>query len=206
MVSFLDNQRWENYLNQYEMLFELGVQSGRIKMYDNEIISKMRNIQYQGLPLSLILLSPTICQGFCYQSVLLLGKALKDSDYKIVTADINMLKLNPYYLEQFQGVNDKPWANHCFLEETKKDGTTWVYDTSSGLIFEKTLYYQMQNPKITTINDKEDFTEDFDFKEFGMNITLEDIERIANSTNNAYTELLCQEIYYHKMLTSFLPK
>ena len=34
------------------------------------------------------------------------------------------------------------------------DGTTWVYDTSVGLVFEKSLYYKMQNPKITKVNNR----------------------------------------------------
>ena len=37
---------------------------------------------------------------------------------------------------------------HLFAERIKKDGTTWVFDTSSGLIIEKNLYYQMEHPRI----------------------------------------------------------
>ena len=121
MANISNNQRWEKYLIRYNELFELGLQTDRIKMYDSNLIAKMRSVSYQGLPLSLILLSPEICQGFCYQSVLLLAKALKDSKYQVVTADIDMLRLNPYYLEQFQDKQGIPWANHCFLEETSRE-------------------------------------------------------------------------------------
>lgn len=203
MATTKEIMNWEKYAEKYQALVDYGIQTGRVRAYDDSLLQKMRKVSYNGFPVSAVLLCPELCQGYCYQSVLLLAKALKDSKFRVVTADVDMLALNPVYLDKYRGMDDVPWANHCFLEETTPEGIVWVYDTSMGLIFEKNLYYEIQNPQIFTINEQEDFTEEYDFKEYAMPISLEILESMAIASENLYTAALLSEIDYIKSTKSF---
>lgn len=75
--------------------------------------------------------------------------ALLDEDIQLVYATIDGIRLNPK-LEQ-----DNPmYADCCFLEQTTKDGRHIIYDTSMGLVIDKSLYWLLEHPKVRKINFK----------------------------------------------------
>ncbi|MCM1053416.1 MAG: hypothetical protein NC483_05535 [Ruminococcus sp.] len=86
-----------------------------------------------------------------------------DDDFRMVDANIDNLKLQPRYAkENEQDVNA---SNHCFLERKLNDGSIWVYDTSMGLVFDRDLYYLMENPQITKVNEKQAVLDYFEYQE-----------------------------------------
>ena len=130
-----------------------GAANGLINKYDEKLMKELRHIYYGGLPASILLLHEGLCNGKCYDRVPLLTLALSEYDYQVVYADIDSIKLNPKYLSTKK--ENPSYAEHCFVEATDEDGITWVFDTSSGLIYEKNLYYKIEKPKIRHINSKE---------------------------------------------------
>lgn len=152
MSSRLQNLRWK--LNEYKIkkLLLLGLKTGLIDIYNDELIEKLRNIYYCGIPASIILLSIYLSNGNCYDRALLLSRAFLDEedDIKLICADIDNIKLNPKF------ISDEPsYAEHCFLERITKDGRHLIYDTSTGFVYDKKLYWAMEKPKIYKIIDKE---------------------------------------------------
>lgn len=144
--------KWELQKKKFKMLLLWGLRHGYIFPYDDELIIKLRNIYYGGIPASIILLSNGMSNGHCYDRALLMSQAFLDSedDVKLLYASIDSLRLNPDY------IRDNPmYADHCFVERTTKDGRHLIYDTSCGFIFDKKIYWLMENPKIRKINDKD---------------------------------------------------
>lgn len=105
------------------------------------------------------------CNGFCFDRGIYITFGFGEDDFQVVTANIDSLKLNPQYVEENKKDNNPNYAVHRFAERTKKDGTTWVYDTSLGLAFEKNLYYEMQNPDIKNVMNKEATINHGEYKE-----------------------------------------
>jgi len=145
-------EKWQEYQERFEKLFIEGLKKGLVLPYDEELISKLRNIYYGGLPLSISLLSEQLCSGNCYEMALLMTLAFSDDHFRLVDADIDGITLNPEKVRNYGSIPH--YGNHCFVERLDDDGVVWVYDTSSGFVIERELYYQMENPVVTCINDK----------------------------------------------------
>lgn len=132
------------------MLIE-GLEKGLINIYDDKLIEKLRNIYYGGLPASIILLSDAMTNGYCYDRAFLLAQAFLDTDddIKLIYAMVDSLRLNPQY------ICDNPlYADHCIVLRTTKEESL-IYDTSTGFVYDKEIYWLIENPKIRKINDKE---------------------------------------------------
>lgn len=138
------------------MLYFWGIRKGLIKPYDEDLLKRLREIYCGGLPISLLILHEGLSNGHCYDRGTAVALGFGDDDFRIVDADIDSIKLNPIYIDKYKGGKlSEHYGNHCFAERTMSDGSVWVYDTSVGLVFEKNLYYRMEHPIITTVNDKE---------------------------------------------------
>ncbi len=146
------NKIWKEFLTDAEKKLNWGFENGLVGYYTDTLIEKLRNIYDGGMPASIILLSIGLCNGNCYDRALLLSRAFLDTEYdvKLVYADVNSIKLNPEYQNDGDG-----YADHCFVEITTKDGITYVYDTSQGLVFNKEFYYAIEKPTIRKINNKQ---------------------------------------------------
>lgn len=151
-----------------------------------------------------IILHGKLSNGHCYDRGTLVTLGFEDDDFQVVDADIDSLRLNPQYIDKYRNGNgSKHFANHCFAERTLKNGTTWVYDTSVGLVFEKSLYYKLENPQITKVNDKEttlkflyhDFQQDSDIErdKYALPLILPNLENCLMPTQPFYLEQLRQE-------------
>ena len=156
MTCVIDRE-WDLYKKRKSELFLLGIQRGLIKYYEDELLDEVRNIYYGGLPITVMLLHSGMANGNCYNLGRLVTLGFGCDDFRVVYADIDELKLNPMFISKYNnGELDSSYSVHCFAERKTKDGKTWVYDTSSGFVIEKTLYYRMQNPKIRDVKDRRD--------------------------------------------------
>ena len=205
MATKLEEMKWKLHRKRYNELFNYGVKHGLIGTYDQQLIENLRHIYYGGLPASILLLYGNLSNGHCYDRGPLVTLGFNDDDFQVIDADINSLRLNPKYIDEYRtGNKSEHFANHCFAERILKDGTTLVYDTSLGLVFEKKLYYKLENPKITKINDKEttlkflyyDFQKDSNIErdKYALPFILPIIEKHLVPTQPFYLELLKQEI------------
>ncbi len=153
MATRLQKMKWKLHTYKTKQLLIWGLKNGYIAPYDDALIERLRNIYEGGIPASIILLSDTMSNGHCYDRALLLSRAFleEDDDVQLVYATIDSLRLNPQYTD-----SDNPLvADHCIVERIAKNGQHIIYDTSSGLIYDKNLYWLMENPKVRHINNKQ---------------------------------------------------
>lgn len=166
----LQNLRWK--LNQYKntRLLLLGLKTNLIDIYNDELIDKLRNIYYSGVPASIILLSIYLCNGYCRERALLLARAFidEDDDINLILAEVDNIKLNPKYIS-----DDRSYAEHCFLERITKDGKHLIYDTSTGFVYDKKLYWLMEHPKVNKIINKDTIKKYYDEKKEEQQIDYE---------------------------------
>lgn len=134
MATEMQKLKWDIHQKKHKMLMIYGFQHGLIFPYDEELIKKLRNVYYGGIPASIILLSNGMSNGHCYDRALLMSRAFlnDEDDVNLLYGDIDSLKLNPNF------ISDSPhYADHCFVERITKDGRHLIYDTSCGFIFDK---------------------------------------------------------------------
>lgn len=138
---------WEEHNKKYDELLLYGAENGLVFSYDKEFFDKLREYYCGGISVPVSLLVRRLVNGFCYEKAPLVTLAF-DDDYNVVCGEINTIKLNPIYIDQVR--EDKlvdTYADHCYVERYC-DSDTWVYDTTIGLIIEKSLYEKMENPKV----------------------------------------------------------
>lgn len=154
MATILDKLKWDNYHRKKRKLTVYGLNNGLIFPYSDEIIEKFRKIYYGGIPASIILLSDFLTNGYCYDRALLASRAFLDDenvDVSLLYVSINSLRLNPKYVNNKNPMN----SDHCVVEITFDTGKSFIIDTSVGFIYEKSLYWKIEKPKVRHINNKE---------------------------------------------------
>ena len=206
----LQKMKWDLHCKKEKMLLVWGLKNRLITPYDDELIEKLRKVYYGGIPASVILLSNGMTNGYCYDRALLMSRAFLDDeeDVQLVYATVKSLKLNPEFIS-----DDPLYADHCVVERTTKDGRHLIYDTSSGFIYDKRLYWLMENPKVRKVNSKESikkfiendeerYTEDVDRDKYAATLILPIIEKRFGKPTEFYSfkgiELLQREIEYYK--------
>ena len=103
--------------------------------YEEELVIKLRDLNYRGIPLSIVLLSKELCRGECYVMSMSISRGM--GSFTLVHGDVNFLPLNDEY------------PNHSWVE---KDG--FVYDTTDGLKWKKDLYYDLFKPIVREVYDE----------------------------------------------------
>lgn len=111
------------------------VQQAKVLPYEEELVSNLREINYQGLPLSICVLTKDICQGECYVTSINLTRGM--NQFQLVHGDVNCIELNDSY------------PNHSWVE---KDG--FVYDPTDGFKWDKNLYYTLFSPIVREVYDE----------------------------------------------------
>lgn len=207
--------KWDLHSYKQKVLLIWGLKNGLITPYDDQLIEKLRNVYYGGIPASVILLSDGMTNGHCYDRALLMSRAFLDDedDVQLLYADIDSLKLNPKF------ISDSPlYADHCIVERITKDGKHLIYDTSAGFVYDKKLYWLMEHPKVRKINNKESIikfiNEDEDFHpedverdKYIAPLVLPMIEKTFGRPNEMYSllgiELLQREIEHYKKTINY---
>lgn len=205
MGKRLDKLRWQLHLQRYSLLYSYGIKKGLIQLYDQDLINNLSNVYYGGVPLSIMLLDKRFCVRKCYERGPLITLGFGDDDFKVIDGSINSLLLRDCYAELYrQGKLSDLYGEHCFVERTRDDGSVWVYDTSVGLVFERGLYYRMQQPVVRVENDRKttleyldaEFLEDSDLNRDRevLPMILPDIEGNLTPLQPEYLEILKREI------------
>ena len=207
MSSKIDQIKWELFSYKNKKMLMYGLKNGYIDLYDEKLILKLRDINHGGLPASVILLSDFMCNGRCYDRALLLAKAFLDTDddVTLVYADIDSIRLNP------KCKSDNPrYAEHCFVERGTPDGKKFIYDTSNGFVYDKNLYWKMENPKVKRVKDKRSISRFLEYIDYtygdsdkGLaSVLIPFIESHYGDCNEMYAmdgiELLQREVEYFK--------
>lgn len=198
MKEKLYQLRWNLFYKKYIQYVKYGFKKGLVNTYEDELIENLRHVYYGGIPASIIILSHKMCNQKCYDRAFLLTLGFNNNDdFRLICADINRIKFN---LLNFDS-NDEHYGNHCFVERTKSDGTKWIYDTTSGLVWQKELYWKIEQPKITEIYNKNQIVQSQDYIDI-KNANIDNdkyifttLLPIIKSNTNSDTEM-----YYHKLL------
>lgn len=210
MATRLENLKWKLYMIKKSYLVTWGIKHGLIRLYEEKLIEELRHVYYGGIPGSILLLCNKMCNGVCYDRALLISLGFEDDDFQLIYADIDGIALNPEIIDEVSQCPERSphYSRHCIAERKKKDGTTWIYDTSHGLVFEKSLYHRIERPRITKINSKEATLEYFEYQsiknsnieadKYMIPLILPNIERVAAENQDFYTEVLKREIEIFK--------
>lgn len=174
MTTKLQKMKWDLHCYKKRLLLIQGLKNGLITPYDDELIEKLRKVYYGGIPASIILLSDSMTNGYCYDRALLMSRAFleDEGDVQLLYATIDSLKLNPKFI-----CNESLYADHCIVERITKNGKHLIYDTSSGLIYDKKLYWLIEHPKIRKINSKESIKTFIELTEDEENNYQKNVER-----------------------------
>ncbi len=215
MIKKIQELKWKLHCYRQKRLFFYGLKKGYIAPYNDELIEKLRHVYYGGIPASVILLSNGMTNGHCYDRALLMSRAFlnDDDDVQLLYASIDSLRLNPLYIS-----DDPLYADHCFVERITKDGRHLIYDTSTGFIYDKNLYWLMENPEVRKINSKESikrfieededrWPEDVERDKYAAPLILPMIEMSFGRPTEFYSfsgiELLQREIDHYKQIINY---
>ena len=141
---------YEDYLKKYKEVLIKGFHEGTIRLYDEELIKKLRYIYDCGVPASILLLCYELCVGQCHERAHLLSRAFLDTDDEVyvITADVDSLSLRP---EIIRDDSDPLKSEHSFVYRKTKDGKEYIYDTTRGYIYDYNIYWDLERPKIRKI-------------------------------------------------------
>ena len=103
------------------------LKDGKVLPYEDELITKLRDLTYRGFPLSIVLFCREFCRGECYSMSMNLSRAMEH--FTLVHGDVNFIVL------------DEKDPNHSWVE---KDG--FVYDTTDGFRWDKIYIMNYSNP------------------------------------------------------------
>lgn len=216
MNTKLQEIKWNLHNYKLNQLYVWGLKNGYIAPYDDELIKKLRNIYDGGIPASILLLSNGMSNGYCYDRALLMSRAFLDEedDVQLVYATIDSLKLNP----QFADKDNPLFADHCIVERITKDGKHLIYDTSSGFVYDKKLYFLMEHPRIRKVRKKSSIIEfvksdeyyhpeDIERDKYVSSLILPMIEMTYGRPTEMYShlgiELLQREIEHFKKVVNY---
>lgn len=189
------SKNYQEYRNKLNQCLINGSINGSVATYDQKLIDNLRSYSYAGIPASIVILSPAFCNSKCFEMSLLLSRGL-EIDYKLVKANINALMLNP----KNNPLTDDSY--HYFIETISSFEDSFVYDTSSGIVYKKELFYEIENPdilktytkdEVNTLCEKIKFTKNNNSVAALSNLFLE-IEELAKNKKTIYYDMLQTEI------------
>ena len=214
-LAALAELRWKWYKFKNDKILIWGFKKRLITLYSEGFIRKARNVYYGGVPASVLLLSDGMSNGRCYDRALLVSKIFLDEpgDVRMIYALVDGLRLNPKLIDK----KDPLYADHCIVERITKKGRHIIYDTSSGFVWDKRLYWLLEHPKVRKVNDKAAIAEFIKYEDsrnpngtgdsFASLFVLPVIEKSYSKPNEAYAlegiELLQREVEHYKKVIGY---
>ncbi len=140
-------EEYEEFKRRQDEVYKRGGELGLIKPYDKELVDKLSDYYYKGIPLSITLLSSLMAHGRCHELTMQLARVFVDNGDRVlvVRAVVDSLRTNPDMYDE----NDPEYADHSFVFVEKKDGVRLIYDTNLQLVFDADLYLKMERPYMT---------------------------------------------------------
>lgn len=155
--------------------FRNAVLNQKIASYEKELIDRLRDFSYEGIPLSVVVLCFSICNRNCYPTSIYLTLGM--DHFKLVHGDVNIYPKNLEY------------PNHSWVE---KDG--FVYDPTDGYKWEKELYYHVFEPVVVKEYDEESVQNYSFYQETIQRLGKNDFDKDSVALILQYLELLEAEI------------
>lgn len=158
------------------------LKNGDIRPYESSLIEKLRNLYYEGLPLSIVLNSKYCCRTWCHHMAFQLSRGM--DDFKLIRGNINIYP-----------IEEEP--NHSWVE---KNG--FVYDTTDGFCWKKEIYDKYFQAVPMEIYDQDSWM-NFDFYQKELEKTKTELDDINILLMLEFIELLEIEdpsINYHTLL------
>ena len=212
MATKKQKNKWDIFVKKNKLLLYNGLLTGEVKPYDDELIRKLRNIYDGGLPASLLLLCRGMSSGHCFDRALLMARAFLDTDddVNLIYASVDTVRLNPLYIDS----KNPSYSEHCFVERITTNGEHLIYDTSAGLVYDKSLYWKMENPKVREVKNKraiiemvksceEDYPEDIESAKDSALIYIPLFEIRCYSQEEPYANRLKKEIDIFKKVIDY---
>ena len=199
-------------LSELEARFFKAVEAGQIGAFPKSVFDALRPYHYGGLPLSILLFIPELCNGLCYDrsSIMTLAFAKCQQHY----GDIESLRVKA---DPEHAAADPLHADHAFVEAYDH-----IFDTSNGLVYTKEAYWEVERPEVRLSHTKQEclrsyemqqiLSNDFAKDRWALILTLPIVEDIVNNPKHASTKinqemllaeiaLLKQAIDYDGMVT-----
>ena len=156
-----DNLKKELYFAKMAVIYEKGLEEGKIVPYDFDFMEHLNNKFFNGIPVSIHMkhLKPIMPPGQCYDRSFYMFCCFDDAI--LVQGDNKDLELR----------YGKDHAWHTWIERGD-----YVYDPSIMKRFDKDIYYKIFKPKNIKRKTKEEFCSDEDSKKFYDSISKTTIE------------------------------
>ena len=151
--------------------FKDAVLNKKIVSYEKELIDRLRDFSYEGIPLSVVVLCFSICNRNCYPTSIYLTLGM--DRFRLIHGDVNIYPKNLEY------------PNHSWVE---KDG--FVYDPTDGYKWEKELYYRVFEPIVVKEYDEETVQNYPFYQETIQRLGKNDFDKDAVALILQYLELL----------------
>ena len=158
--------RYKLYREKKRVLTLWGYRHGLVHRYDERLIERLRNVYYGGIP-------GLLCANRCYDRSVLITLGFGDDDFNVITLCTDGIRLNPEYIDKNRKYPSVDYGKHSVAERIMGNGSRWIYDTTYGCVYEKGLYFLIENPIIKKINSKQDTLEYSEYQD----IQGADIER-----------------------------
>ena len=171
-----------------------GMDNGYVFKYPDALFDRLRPYNFGGLPLSIKIFTNELCNGKCYDCAKYMQLAFKHA--KVIWADIESLRVT---------ASNPKEAEHAFIETTDFGmNKTWIVDTSTGLIYDKDFYFELEKPKVNRIFRKSVIMKDpevmsaivnnFDEYKYILPATLPLIEEAIKRSNHIGTTLYREKV------------
>lgn len=180
----MSKEKIKKYQEEQLALLKEGFEKGYISLYPDSVFDRLRPFSIGGIPLSLFLFLPELCNGYCYDRSMLMQLAF--AKCHVVHADIEGLRV--------QDVE----AEHSYVVTNQIEDGPWVLDTSTGLMYKKFWYDKMEKPKVNCIIPKRTcmknpdilgiLTTDYNQDKYALLLTMPIIENTIKNAdpNNGY--------------------
>ena len=189
------SQEQQKRLDELNERFIQAAEQGKVRQYPKQIFDALRSYHYGGMPLSILLFIPELCNGQCYDMSTVMTLAFDEC--KQLYGDIESLRILT------EGGESPMKADHAFVE-----AYGYIFDTSNGLMYEKDTYWDIEKPTIRASHTKAECLEfleadgtlgnDFERDKWSLLFILPIAESIVNNPRQIATKfnqkLLLEEI------------